>query len=288
MVESVENAPVRSYISDEFTDPLPRAYPPVRPILDLFSLAGKVAVVTGASRGLGYAIAETYLQQNVSGLALVDYLPSDEVVEELRLKYPKARIEGYVCDVSKSGLVEKTVLQIESDFGTIDIFVANAGIVWKQGPILSPENESDSHWQNIWDVNVSGVYYCAKQVGRIFKKNGKGSFIVTASMSAFIANTPFMLSPYNATKAAVKHLATSLAVEWAGFARVNSVSPGYCDTGINDHLPWASRSKMWTLVPLGREALPFEVASAYAYLASDAASYVTGTDIRVDGGYTAV
>ncbi|CAM9024441.1 unnamed protein product [Wickerhamomyces anomalus] len=249
-----------SYISSEFSDELPRPNPERKHVSDLFKLTDKVAVVTGGARGIGFAIADCFAEADAKVVVLIDY--SNDVVEvaqELSKKNKGSKIVGYRCDVSKSEQVEETINSIESEFGTIDVFVANAGVVWKTDLLVE-----------------------------FFQKNQKGSFIITASMSAHIANVPMNLTPYNVTKAAVKHLAKSLAIEWAGFARVNSVSPGYCDTGLNDHLSRSFRGKMWSLVPVGREAQPFEIASAYLYLASDASSYVTGTDILVDGGYTAV
>ncbi|EGW33501.1 uncharacterized protein SPAPADRAFT_60851 [Spathaspora passalidarum NRRL Y-27907] len=281
-----QQVPIVSYISDEFTDELPRPSPPKRHIMDLLSLKGKVAVVTGACRGIGYAVAETYAEAGAT-VILVDYVDCSKQALVLGAQH-KVVTKSFQCDVSKVENVEATILAIELEFGTIDIFVANAGIVWKTGNITDEANKDGTTWHNLMDVNLNGVYYCAQHVGKIFKRKGKGSFIITASMSGSIANVPMNLTPYNVSKAAVKHLAKSLAVEWAGFARVNSISPGYCDTGLNDHLSREARGKMWSLVPLGREALPYEIASAYLYLASDAASYVTGSDLVIDGGYTCI
>ncbi len=279
-------APVVSYISSEFQDELPRLFPEKKHVMDLFSLRGKVAVVTGGAQGIGFAVAEAFAQAGAS-VVLMDVCDASKSAQKLAAEN-RVIVQAYQCDVASSIKTEETILQIEKDFGTIDIFVANAGIVWKTGNIIDQANHDDRNWQALMDVNLNGVYYCAKVVGGIFKKNRKGSFIITASMSGHVVNVPMCLTPYNVSKAAIKHLAKSLAIEWAGFARVNSVSPGYCDSGLNDHLPRENRGKMWSLIPLGREALPFEIASAYLYLASDAASYVTGTDILVDGGYTAV
>lgn len=277
---------IESYISNEFTDELPRQFPEKRHVSDLFSLKGKVSVVTGAARGIGLSIAETFAEAG-STVVLVDYNDCSKQAAILASTY-KVEVKAYQCDVGQSDQVEQTIESIENDFNTIDVFVANAGVVWKTGNIIDEVNDNYKDFDQLLDVNLKGVYYCARFVGRIFKRHSKGSFIITSSMSAHIANVPMNLTPYNLTKAAVKNLAQSLAVEWAGFARANSVSPGYCDTGLNDHLPRSFRGKMWSLIPLGREALPFEIATAYLYLASDAASYVTGTDLVVDGGYTAI
>ncbi|KAF5210168.1 hypothetical protein E0198_003034 [Clavispora lusitaniae] len=111
---------------------------------------------------------------------------------------------------------------------------------------------------------------------------------MTASMSGHIVNVPNYQTCYNASKAAVLHMSKSLAVEFAGFARVNTVSPGYTDTPLSDFVPTSQRAKWWGLTPMGREALPTELAGAYLYLASDLSTFTTGTDIRVDGGYCSV
>lgn len=265
---------------------IPAEYPQQRPILDLFSLGNKVAVITGGSRGIGYAIADCYSQAGAD-VAIVDYVESKSALESLQSQY-KNRVRSYVCDVSDWKQVSETVGQIALEFGTIDIFVANAGITWPAGAILDVEDPNCDKYHRIINVDLNGVYYCAKAVGEVFRRKGKGSMIITASMSGRICNVPCLLAPYNAAKAGVAHLAKSLAVEWSSFARVNSVSPGYVDSGINDHLPREYREKMWSLVPMGREGLPFELTGAYLYLASDAASYTTGCDLVCDGGYTCV
>lgn len=280
-------APIRSYISAEFTDALPRASPQRKPFRDLFSLRGKVAVVTGAAHGIGLAVAELYAEAGAL-VALVDISDSSAQAKKLALEYTTT-VLAFRCNVANAEAVDATVLEIASALGTIDIFVANAGIVWKSGNLLSDNTaQTDKAWNQMMDVNVNGVYYCARAVGAIFKAHGRGSFIITASMSAQVANFPTNITPYNVSKAAVRHFAKVLAVEWAGFARVNSVLPGYCDTGLNDHLSRETRGKWWATVPLGREATPHEMSPAFLYLASDASSYVTGTDLVVDGGYTAI
>ncbi|KAI5963438.1 SOU1, partial [Candida margitis] len=134
--------------------------------------------------------------------------------------------------------------------------------------------------------DLNGVYYCAHTVGKIFKKNGKGSLIVTSSISGDIVNIPQLQAPYNTAKAACTHLTKSLAVEWAPFARVNSISPGYIDTDITDFASKDMKAKWWQLTPLGREGLAQELVGAYLYLASNASTYTTGANLIVDGGYT--
>lgn len=181
--------------------------------------------------------------------------------------------------------------------GRLDIFVANAGIPWTQGAMLAGET---SHFRRVVTTDFDGVYYCGRAVAEVWRRqkqegtdlNGKklenyrgGSFITTASMSGHIVNIPQLQSAYNAAKAGVMHLTKCLAVEWVQFARANSVSPGYIATELTDFVPHETKEIWRSKIPMGREGEPHELRGAYLYLASDAASYTTGTDIQVDGGY---
>ncbi|KGR06859.1 hypothetical protein MG5_03877 [Candida albicans P57072] len=254
-------------------------------ILDAFSLKGKVASVTGSSGGIGWAVAEGYAQAGADVAIWYNSHPADDKAEYLTKTYG-VKSKAYKCNVTDFQDVEKVVKQIESDFGTIDIFVANAGVAWTEGPEIDVKGVDK--WNKVVDVDLNSVYYCAHVVGPIFRKKGKGSFIFTASMSASIVNVPQLQAAYNAAKAGVKHLSKSLSVEWAPFARVNSVSPGYIATHLSEFADPDVKSKWLQLTPLGREAKPRELVGAYLYLASDAASYTTGADLAVDGGYTVV
>lgn len=281
---TIDNSVPQSVINTA-VGPVPAQFPTMASnIMDLFLLNDKGAIVTGGARGIGYIICETYCQAGLSKLAIMDYADNVLAIKELRDRYPKCQIEFYQCDVRKHDQVKSIIDQVKESFGVIDIFVANAGIPWTSGDMVAADN--DKEWHNVMDVDVNGVYYCAKNIGRIFREQGKGSLIFTASMSAHIVNVPNYQAPYNAAKAAVLHLSRSLSVEWIDFARVNSVSPGYMATEISDFVPRDIRDHWCKLIPKGREGLPRELGGAYLYLASDAASYTTGADIRVDGGYT--
>ncbi|CAN3359886.1 sorbose reductase Sou1p [Diutina catenulata] len=265
---------------------LPQPYPKMdQPIMSLFSLENKAAVITGAVSGIGFVVAESYLQAGLSKLAIIDYAPNDAAVNKLRKVNPNAQIEFYDCDVRVASRVKDVIHTIKGSFGTIDIFVANAGIAWTSGAIVEQEDDDDAEWLNVFNIDVNGVYYCAKHIGKVFKEQGFGSLVMTASMSAHIVNVPNFQAPYNAAKSAVLHLGRSLAVEWANFARVNTVSPGYIGTELSDFVPEDIKSTWYRLTPKGRQGHPRELCGAYLYLASDAASFTTGTDIKVDGGY---
>lgn len=253
-------------------------------LIKRFSLVGKVSVITGGAGTIGASIAKGYAQAG-SDVVILDYNPTD-LCEQLVAEYG-IRSKFFKIDLTNPHQVKWAIETIEQEFGTIDVFVANAGIAWNFGSILN-DDSTPENWKRVFDVNVHGTFYCAKYCGNIFKKRGKGSFIMTASMSAHIVNVPNYQSCYNASKAAVLHLSKSLAVEFAGFARVNTVSPGYTNTPLSDPVPTSERAKWWGLTPKGREAEPDELVGAYIYLASDASNFTTGSDIRVDGGYCSI
>ncbi|GAV46923.1 hypothetical protein ZYGR_0A05210 [Zygosaccharomyces rouxii] len=261
-------------------------------VLDFFKLKGRVASVTGASGGIGYEVALGFAQAGADVAMWYNSNPKiEEEVGELSKKYG-VKIKAYKCSVTDSADVERTVDQIVKDFGRIDIQVANAGVGWNKGPILDYGEEAgreavDKEWHKVIDVDFNSVYYVARATGKHFKKQGNGSLILTASISGQIVNIPQMQAAYNSAKAGVIHLGRSLSMEWAGFARVNTVSPGYIETPLTDRLSQELRDRWIEYVPLGRLANPRELVGAYLYLASDASTYVTGTDIRVDGGYCA-
>lgn len=261
-------------------------------VLDFFSLKGKVASVTGASGGIGYEVALALAQAGADVAMWYNSNPNVlEQADELSKKY-NVRIKAYKCTLTDSAAVENTIDQIVKDFGRIDIQVANAGVAWAKGPIVEYAEEAgreavDKEWLKIVDVDLNGVYYVSRATGKYFKKQGSGSLVLTASMSGHIVNVPQMQTAYNAVKAGVLHLGKSLSLEWANFARVNTVSPGYIQTSLTGKLPRDLQDRWLEYIPMGRMANPRELVGAYLYLASDASSYVTGTDIRVDGGYCA-
>lgn len=265
--------------------PLPTAQPkPPKNVLDMFSLKGKVASVTGSSTGIGLAVAKAYAQAGADVAIWYNSTPADDKAEAIAKEYG-VRAKAYKCNVSDYKSVEAVIDAIEDDFGTIDIFVANAGVPWTVGAMI--EAEGHDEWNKIIDLDFTGVYYCAKHVGKIFEKNGKGVLILTASMSGHIVNFPQQQAPYNAAKAAVVHLAKSLAVEWSHFARVVSISPGYITTDISSFVDQTQKDAWLSHTPLGREGTAEELAASYVFLASDAATFITGADLLVDGGYSA-
>lgn len=269
-------------IIDEKLENLPTQIPEVSSnVFNLFSLKGKVASITGSSAGIGLAVAEAYAQAGADIAIWYNSTPADDIAERLSKTY-KITARAYKCAVSDFDEVKLTIDQIVKDFGTIDVFVANAGIGWKSCPV---SDSSLDAYHNVMKVNLDGVYYAAKCMGPIFEKNGKGSFIITASQAGHIVTVPICQAAYNASKAALIQLGKSLSIEWVRFARVNTISPGYILTEIAKHVPYDVKSKWWPLIPMGREGSPQELVGAFLYFASDASTFTTGADLIIDGGY---
>ena len=158
----------------------------------------------------------------------------------------------------------------------------SAGRTAKDGVV----NSSKAEWDEVIKTDLNGTAYCAKAVGAVFRKQGHGSFVITASMSGHVANFPQEQTSYNVAKAGCIHMARSLANEWRDFARVNSISPGYIDTGLSDFVDQKIQDLWNSMIPMGRNGDAKELKGAYVYLISDASTYTTGADIVVDGGYT--
>ncbi|RSL51296.1 NADP-dependent mannitol dehydrogenase [Fusarium duplospermum] len=254
-------------------------------LTDLFSLKGKVVVVTGASgpRGMGIEAARGCAEMGAN--VAITYSSrkegAEKNVQELVSDYG-VKAQAYHLNTTNYDDVQKFVDQVVADFGKIDAFIANAGATANAGIIDS----SASDWDHVIQVDLNGTAYCAKAVGAHFKKQGHGSFVITASMSGHIANFPQEQTSYNVAKAGCIHMAKSLANEWRDFARVNSISPGYIDTGLSDFIDTETQELWMSMIPMGRNGDAKELKGAYVYLVSDASTYTTGTDIVIDGGYT--
>jgi len=258
--------------------------PKASSLKDLLSLKGKVIVITGASgpRGMGIEAARGCAE--MGGDVAITYSSrkegADKNVEELTKAYG-VKVKAYKCDVGNYADVEKLVTDVAKDFGHIDAFIANAGRTADAGVI----DGSVDDWNKVIQTDLNGTAYCAKAVGPYFKAQGHGSFVITASMSGHIANFPQEQTSYNVAKAGCIHMARSLANEWRGFARANSISPGYIDTGLSDFVDKQTQDLWNTMIPIGRPGDAKELKGAYVYLVSDASTYTTGADIVIDGGY---
>ncbi len=253
--------------------------------LDRFKLTNRTALVTGGASGIGLAIADALSEAG----AAVTITDRDEEALETAVKGLRGMdraVEGVVMDVTSPTRVSQVADDLAKRAGRIDVLVNNAGIARSE---TAAEEVADEHWLNVIDVNLNGTFWCARAVGRHMLAQGAGSIVNIGSMSGFIVNRPQPQSYYNASKAAVHQLTKSLAAEWAPRGvRVNAVAPTYINTPINS---FADRSgemyRRWVDgTPMGRLGESEEVASVVLFLASDAASLMTGSVVLVDGGYS--
>ncbi|OKL61829.1 hypothetical protein UA08_02484 [Talaromyces atroroseus] len=257
---------------------MPVNVPTADSLADLFSLKGKVVVVTGASgpRGMGIEAARGCAEMGADVAVTYSSRPEggEKNAKELAEKYG-VKAKAYKCNIGAWEDVEKLVADVIADFGKIDGFIANAGRTANSGIL----DGSVQDWQEVIQTDLTGTFHCAKAVGKHFKERGTGSFVITSSMSGHIANYPQEQTSYNVAKAGCIHMAHSLANEWRDFARVNSISPGYIDTGLSDFVPQETQDLWNSMIPLGRNGNAKELKGAYVYLISDASSYTTGADI---------
>ncbi|GIZ45216.1 hypothetical protein CKM354_000839500 [Cercospora kikuchii] len=266
--------------------------------LESFSLEGRTGVVTGGARGLGLVMSQALVISGAN-IAIVD-LNKEEgekqaklLMETFRKENPGAtdkdvpKVTAHYCDVSSPDSVNAAMAEILESHGQVDHLVTSAGFTENYDAIEYPHDRM----QKLWGVNVDGTYLWSCAVAKhLMARQAKGSVVMIGSMSGAIVNVPQPQAPYNAAKAAVRHLASSLAVEWAHAGiRVNCISPGYMLTALTkkilDDNP--ELAQKWTsLIPQGKMGRPEDLMGAVTFLLSDAAGYVTGADLRVDGGYT--
>ena len=246
---------------------------------------GRAAIVTGASSGIGQAIARR-LADDGADLCLVaapdDAADLDGVAEDIRSA--GRRVVSIASDVGEPGTAERAVAETLDAFGRLDHLASNAGIAYFEEVLESPLE----HFDHTMRVNVRGMYVMTQAVGRAMAERGGGTMVCTASTASFAGEE--YQATYNASKGAVSQLARSLAIDLAPYGiRVNAVAPGWVRTPptaeiLADETQW---SKHRSRIPLDRPAEPSEIANVAAFLLSDASSYMTGSLVVADGGLTA-
>ena len=252
---------------------------------DLFRLDGRSALVTGAGSGIGQRLAAG-LAEYGADVSIVDLPAQDEgsAATVARIGELGRRAVAIPADVTDPASVEAAVTRHEAEFGGIDIAVNCAGV--NHGG--AAEDLDPEQWRRVLDVNLNGVFYCCQSQGRRMLAAGRGAIVNIASMSATIVNRGLWQAHYNSSKAGVKHLTSTLAMEWARRGvRVNSLSPGYIMTPMISGPEWADKvAGFRDQTPMGRLGTPDDLVGPTVFLVSDAAAYLTGADLLVEGGFT--
>jgi len=251
---------------------------------DQMSLDGRVAVVIGAAQGIGRATAFALAEQGAVIVAM------DRNADLVNATTEEMKGEGFQAwaeevDVADSGRVRDAMAGVANKFGRFDALVNCAGVACHGESLVL----ADSDWARIISINLTGAFWAAREAGRQMIGLGRtGSIVTIGSISGEVANVPQNQTAYNASKAGVHTMTKCLAVEWAKKGiRVNAIAPGYVDTELTrggiENPEWMS---VWSNhTPMGRVGQPAEIASIAVFLTSDAASYMTGSVVVVDGGY---
>jgi len=242
-------------------------------------LKGKTAVITGASTGIGKAIA-LLMAENDANVAII-YIGDENLAIDVKTQAEACgvRAEIYECDVSDYEVSKKVCEKIVSDFGSVDILINNAGII-RDGLML---RMSESDFDAVINVNLKGVFNLTKHFSRSIMKSDHGRIINISSVSGIMGNPG--QANYSAAKAGVIGLTKTTAKEFAGKkVTCNAIAPGFIMTDMTANLPQAVKDHMNTAIPLKRMGMPEEIANVAVFLASDMSSYITGEVIKVDGG----
>lgn len=251
-------------------------------MLEKFNLEGKVALVTGAKRGIGKGIALGLAEAGADIIAVSASLELEGSEVEKEVKALGRNFKAYQCDFSDRDALYKFIEQVKVDYKQIDILVNNAGTI-----LRAPAAEhGDDLWDKVIDVNLNSQFILSREIGKNMVERGSGKIIFTASLLTFQGG--ITVPGYAASKGAIGQLVKALANEWAGKGvNVNAIAPGYIDTDNTEALrndPARSKSIL-ERIPQGRWGTPEDFKGPAVFLSSDAASYVNGTILLVDGGW---
>ena len=249
---------------------------------DRFALTDKVALVTGATRGLGKDIVAAFSQ---AGAAVVAVGRDEALLEQCRQEITDqgGRVHTVRADISQEDQVKDMVAQAKEAFGRIDILVNNAGV---GGPLKLFKDVESAEWQQVFAINLNGTLLCSKYVGQEMMRQKEGRIVNIASVLGTVA--AFFVCPYSVSKAGIIQFTKSLALEWARFnIRVNCVSPGVLATDMTADMLSAPKAteELLRKTPLRKMGSTQDVVGAVLFLASDAAGHITGENISVDGGF---
>jgi len=242
-------------------------------------LRGRLAIITGAARGIGKAIALTFVREGAK-VALVDI--DGKKLEALKNEIEKRKGESILisCDITKNPEVQAMVNQVKKAFGRIDILVNNAGII-RRGTI---ETVTEKDWDQVMEVNLKGTFNCCKGVAGIMKQQGYGKIVNVSSIAGKMGDIT-SAPGYGSSKAGVDALTKTLARQLARYGiNVNGVSPHAIETEMSSQWSEERRKEIIASIPLGRLGRPEDVAEAVLFLASESASFITGEILDVNGG----
>lgn len=252
-----------------------------------FDLTGDVAIVTGASSGLGVQFAKALANQ---GANIALFARREEKLQNVKAEIENefgVKVEYYVTDVTDSKVVAENVAKVVEDFGKIDILVNNAGL----GDTAPALETTDEQWLRMMDVNVNSLFYMAREVAKNMKENGYGRIINLGSIHSSVALNGASISMYCTTKGAVRNLTISLAQEWAKEGiTVNAIGPAYFESEMTEGVlgDEAMRQFISMSTPMGRPGQAGELDTALLMFASHASTYTTGQLLSVDGGWTTI
>jgi NAD(P)-dependent dehydrogenase (short-subunit alcohol dehydrogenase family) len=254
-------------------------------VLQSYELPGRVAVVTGGSRGLGLEIAQGLGE---AGARVVVTARRQEWLGPAEAELRAAGIDAtaLACDVSNEEAVTALVEAVRTRYGPADILVNAAGVSWGAPALEMPADR----WRSVMEVNVTGAFLCCQAFGRLMAERGDGRIVNVASIAGLIGQAPELMDAvgYTASKGAVVAMTRDLAVKWArNGIRVNAVAPGFFPTRMTRSLIEQGEERLATASPMQRIGRPGELKGAVTFLVSDAASYVTGQILAIDGGMTA-